>query len=475
MIKFKKSGFVHSLYFKLFFTVFFAVCISVLSFVLTRFFANDYIEEVYASEERKGERERETIEALQGYVNENSLSSANTDRIASWSKDNKYVYLLIYKNDELFFSSDMLPQKPSGGDTGGESGEGGSEGKDDSFGSGITVDFPTREELREYAEKNDLYELEMSDGMLFASIAEFSEYFYYDLVNILSLVFAAVVLAVILLINFRNIISRIKKLDRSVMVVAEGNINAEITHKGYDEIARLSGNVENMRRSILEGIEEERRARQANTELITAMSHDIRTPLTVLMGYLDVMKESTEDEAMLSYLEASEKTALRLKNLSDDLFNYFLAYGSAKENLELESYDALTLIEQILSEQLLILTEEGFNVELKRDTDAIPAGALAVTDAPKLMRIVDNMFSNIKKYADKTKPVEIFAGYNEGIFRLEMENHILEGGSLIESNGIGLKTCTRLAGLLGGSFEYKRIGRRFKVSMSFGILSKDKE
>ena len=84
MIKFKKSGFVHSLYFKLFFTVFFAVCISVSNFVIVRFLANNYIDEIYTSEERREERERESVAALQSFVKENALSSADTDRIASW-------------------------------------------------------------------------------------------------------------------------------------------------------------------------------------------------------------------------------------------------------------------------------------------------------------------------------------------------------------------------------------------------------
>lgn len=482
----------HSLYIRLILVITFCLGISVVAFFTGRYIGNRYIDKVYISEERKTTREEARIEELRDYVSENELSSEDTDQIARWSKENRYVYLLIYKNDELFFSSDMKPgspQKPIFGDGVAEGGEEGEEGEvkdeageskpepddsDESYGSGITVQFPTREELRKYAEENGLYELEMSDGVLLASIAEFSEYFYYDLVNILSLVFAMILLATGLILYFRRILSRIKKLDRSVMVVASGNINTPIEYKGYDEIARLSGNVENMRCSILQGIEEERLARQANTELITAMSHDIRTPLTVLLGYLDVMKSSSKDENMLGYVEASEKTALRLKNLSDDLFNYFLAFGSTKENLELDEYDAETLFEQIISEQTLLLAEGGYDVRLTVGEGKNPS-ATVVTDAPKLTRIVDNLFSNLKKYSDKEQPIEIFARYGDDSFTLEIINYIAPNTHAVESNGIGLKTCARLAVLLGGSFEYSDLGKRFRSVLTIKLSTGEKE
>ncbi len=466
----------HSLYVKLLFVIFFCLGISVFAFFLGRYIGNRYIDNVYKSEEMKSSREEERIEALREYVLENRLSSEDTDKIAQWSKENRYVYLLIYKNNELFFSSDMLPEENQGDaeeDTGEEEGVGdeNTNGSDTSFGSGITVQFPTREELKKYAEKNGLYELEMSDGVLLASIAEFSEYLYYDLVNILSLAFAMLLLAIGLILYFKRILSRIKRLDKSVMVVAGGNINTPIEYSGYDEIARLSGNVENMRCSILQGIEEERRARRANTELITAMSHDIRTPLTVLLGYLDVMKSSSQDKNMLSYVEASEKTALRLKNLSDDLFNYFLAFGSTKENLELEEYDASTLFDQIILEQTVLLSEVGYDLRITRENEAASADMTVVTDAPKLTRIVDNLFSNLKKYSDKSKPIEIFTNYKDDRFILEIINYTAEDAFEVESNGIGLKTCVRLASLLGGGFEYTDLGKRFKTVLTLKLSS----
>ena len=487
----------HSLYVKLTLVIVIGVAISCAVFALVRFLGNYFISINYATDEEKNEREEEYINDLRQYVQQNQISSEDTETIAKWSRSNKYVYLLIYKNDELFFSSDMLPEKPRPGvapddtgatapDVGGAEGDNGDnseigdengesadgDGSGGSFGSGITVDYPTREELKKYAEENDLYELEMTDGVLFASVAEFTEYLYYDIANIVSLLVAMIVLAAILIIYFRGIVARVKRLDENVMAVAGGNINSPIELKeGYDEISRLSENVENMRCTILESIEDERRARQANTELITAMSHDIRTPLTVLLGYLDIMKSEAEDETMRSYVEASEKTAMRLKTLSDDMFNYFLAFGSTKESINTEEYDAATLFDQMLSEHLVLLEENGYKVVLNKDSREFVIGSTVMTDAPKLMRIIDNIFSNLMKYAEKSEPINIKATMSKEIFALEVENSIKHDGKSLESNGIGLKTCRRLAQYVADSFELEEKDNRFAVRLTVKIIS----
>ena len=454
----------HSLYLQLVVIIGAATLAAVLIYALLRAGSNYYINNYYITDEGRSEREEEYIANLQSFVDKNDLSSEDTDRIAGFAKSHKYVYLLLYRDNELFFSSDMIPdaenkdaqnpedntegdsaQDGSQADTGSGDGSKEDDGIGDIFGSGITVDYPTREELKQYAQENDFYELELSDGILFASVAEFSEYFYYDVFNITGLLVAMLALALIIILYFKTVISRIKKLEREVMIVAGGNINRPILSGGYDEISRLSRNVENMRCAILESTREEREAREANTELITAMSHDIRTPLTVLLGYLDIMKECAESEQMRTYVSASEQTAMRLKNLSDDMFNYSLAFGNTKENIKPKSYDALTLVDQMLSEHILLLSENGYTVKLDRTEQPVRDGATITTDAPKLMRIIDNIFSNIYKYSDKSSPVlfKIDIGAERVVF--EARNRISENRSEAESNGIGLKTCKRLA------------------------------
>ena len=350
-----------------------------------------------------------------------------------------------------------------GGSQGGN--QGGSQG-----GSGITVEYPTRDELMQYAQANDQHVIELEDGMLLASVAEFSEYFYYDVSNIFSLVLAMLVLAIIIVSYFSRLIARIKRLEADVTIVSRGNMNHKIHARGYDEISRLSENVDDMRNSILENLKREREARDANTELITAMSHDIRTPLTVLLGYLEMMKSETGESPLLSeYVAASEKTAMRLKQLSDDMFKYSLAFGDAAEGITLEEYDVAMLLDQMLAEHLVLLRESGYETVVEFKGDGIPDGATVMTDAQNLMRIVDNVFSNLYKYAEKSEPVYVFMISEGDTVTFECTNTVAKDISRVESNGIGLKTCSRLAKFLSADFEYSGKDGRFTTRLGLKI------
>ena len=207
---------------------------------------------------------------------------------------------------------------------------------------------------------------------------------------------------------------------------------------------------------MLENIKSEKEAREANTELIAAISHDIRTPLTVLLGYLEMMKErQTDDPVMQGYIASTESTAYRLKHLSDNMFKYSLAFGDAERRVSLEEYDAETLFEQLFSEHLVLLREKGYSVEMINEGEVDLAGRKIVTDAPNLMRIFDNVFSNLEKYADSDYPIIFKRSISDGRLCLECKNRISKESRNVESNGIGLKNCVRLGSMIADEFEYE--------------------
>ena len=413
-----------------------------------------YVDNTYNSEEAKKSRQDNYIEELQEFVDTNKISSDDTASFAKWLRKNRYIYLLIYKDDELFFSEGSYnnPQVPVAPPFGTE--------------GGFTVDYPNREELIEYAEKNGLYPIEVEDGTLFASLADFSEYFYYDIVNIVSLAGAFVVLALTLLHYFRDLTNRITGLRADVSRVSEGDMNHVIKADGDDELSTLCANVEHMRSTMLVNISREKEAMDANAELITSMSHDIRTPLTVLLGYIDIMKMHAEDETMQSYIKASEATALRLKELSDDMFKYFLVFGSESE-VNIIGYDARTLFQQLFSEHMLLLHENGYTFEGGKNWDE--DSSVVKTDAPLAMRLVDNLFSNISKYADKQKPIKVIFEKQDKCISITLENYISTSARAVESSGIGIKTCERIASRIGLDFEYEKGEEIFKTALRFPL------
>ena len=421
-------------------------------FVASRFIMVTVVNTYYASDEARADREAKYVQELQTYISRNELSSDDISEISAWIKRNRYTYVMVYKDNELLFSGGIndpdadIPQMP-----------------------GASKDYPTLEEIKDYAEKNDQHMLVVRDGTLLASVSDFSEYLYYDIINIVSLAIAFVALAVVLMTYFIGLTKRITELSRDVTAVSESDMNHKINVDGNDEFASLTRNIEQMRSSMVENIAKEREAREANSELITSMSHDIRTPLTVLLGYIDLMKSRESDSVMQGYIKASETTALRLKELSDDMFRYFLVFGNREIDVDSADYDARTLIEQLFSEHILLLCEKGYTVT-EAEGSSIDEGLTVTTDAPKAMRIIDNVFSNMYKYADIDAPIEFSVKTYSGKLEVRLENRIKRSRDKAESNGIGLKTCMKMAEAIGLGFDYGTKGDKFITEIRFPIV-----
>ncbi len=441
-------------------------------YLLIRMSIMNWVENSYNTQEARQDRYDGYMEDLQEYVYENQLSSEDTAKISKWLRGTRNVYLFLYKDNQLFYAGG-IEEDDKNGDEEGEAGDGEGDtagGGEDTEGSdssgeqnnttrpgtsigGITIDYPTKEEILQHAADNGLEPIELKDGTLLASFVDYSEYFYYEVANIASIVGAFVVLIIVLMLYFHAMTARISRLAEDVSAVYEVDVKHEIrAGDGKDELSELSRNVKQMKNSMLQSIEAERAAQNANIELITSMSHDIRTPLTVLLGYIDIMEEHADDDVMRGYLKASESTAMKLKNLSDDMFRYFLVFGNGNISLDMNEYNVKILFAQLFSEHILLLREQGFAVEWSRDISELPELEIT-TDAPKLMRVVDNLFSNIYKYADVGENILFFWEISDGVLKFSITNRVKENNNEAESNGVGLRTCAKLCEVLGITFK----------------------
>ena len=430
-----------SLYIGLILNVILGILLGVIGYSVITVSATMYIKGVYLDEEHVAARRDECAEEFREYVSEHDVTISTSDLIADWARAHPYVYVIVYDAE-----SDDAPEKP------------------------VPEDAPNREELVAEAESRGFYEIQTSEGVLMAEISEFSHELYYEIIHAVALVVAALVITVTLINYFRIIVKRIKRVESDVTIVSQIDMDYEIASDGNDEIATLARNVELMRQKLLLNVSSAERVKTANNELIAALSHDIRTPLTILLGYLEMMKNHEGcDEVMMDYVEATENTAMRLKQLSDDMFKYTLAFGDVPSNITLEEYDAATLVEQILSEHIYLLRDGGYKVKVEFGAAALPEGTLVKTDAQNLMRIIDNIFSNLRKYADKSKSVIISTSFTEDKLTIEIKNKIATYSDEAESNGIGLKSCVRLAKLVADRFEYSSDGEYFTSLLVLNI------
>ena len=244
--------------------------------------------------------------------------------------------------------------------------------------------------------------------------------------------------------------------------VSRGDLQMQITPQTSDEIGQLALDVDAMRLSIIDKLQREEEAWKANSQLITAISHDVRTPLTALMGYLEIISdESLSPGERSAYLEICKNNALRLKGLTDELFGFFLVFGKPKPDQVLEEFDAVTLLEQVLLEHEMDLSQRGFRVE----TDTAPITGKLRVDLGHFRRIFDNLFSNVRKYADPAFPVTVACRCDREELTVTICNHIRQSTTRVESNRIGLQTCHKLVAAMGGEFNQTRTKETFTVEV----------
>ncbi|MBO4235478.1 MAG: HAMP domain-containing histidine kinase [Firmicutes bacterium] len=397
----------------------------------------------YLSEEAEARNVNEAYRELKDYIEKENLKSTDTDKLQHWIKTHDNTYLMIFDNFTVSFDGGWAVDVTTVEDE---------DMLSDQSSVNIEENRPriTPDEFQQDL-KNRI--LSFEDGDYYVFIEVYKEQHLYRIFNVLKLIMCVGVVVGTLLVYNARLMGRISKVSQYAENVTNGDLGATIKPLANDEIGRLATQVDTMRSSLIQRLINEKEAWDKNSELITAMSHDIRTPLTSLIGYLDIIESDKyqSEEDLKKYVAASRDKAFQLKDLSDKLFQYFLVFGSKSAEKDLEVYDAGILIQQLLSEHAAELINYGFNVEFDYK---IPEGVEIEADVSGLKRLFDNLFSNIIKYADKSLPVEVLGDIQHDKIVVDVKNAIREDSRNVESNKIGLKTCDKICKDMGGDFAY---------------------
>ena len=408
---------------------------------------------VNVTDEQVREQNRSYMNDLQKYVNINRLTVSQAENTNRWASG-EHLKLVFYKDRDLIYYEQ-------------ETGEG-----DKGFEGYLSEDERKKyeETLKSILDGNaDAYPISFLDGTLLVTFVDNTESFMKSMVIAVSLSVSALLFAILMLLYFNRITGRIGKLAKTVKAVGAGDMERRIYDGGNDEIGGLAADVNSMRNSVVENMSKEREAWEANAGLITAMSHDIRTPLTVMLGYMELMELQNEDPAFAEYLESCKQNAHKLKKLSDDMFSYFLVFGRRDFELNMTPSIASEVVRHMLDEHCILLAGNGYNVS----TCWKDENACILIDQKFFGRVIDNVFSNIGKYADREKAVSISVEVNENIFKITTKNYIARDTSSAESNGIGNKTCQKIMEQLGGTFESYADGELYINEISLPIYKEE--
>jgi signal transduction histidine kinase len=393
------------------------------------------IDRTYMSSSASNSRVRVYLAKFQTYVRENNLSSKDLDSIAQWTKEAKYVHLLIFKDNQARAEASY---------------------------NGASSLTGTKYETYYEAVRGDysFTPITFSDGIFQVSLDDFSYTRYYTLCNIISLIMAFLVIFVSVISYINRLSGRIIKLSSAAQEIENGNLEYDIPSSGSDEVSRLASGMDSMRISVQERIKSESAARQANTDLIAAISHDIRTPLTTLIGYLELLQGGaySSDEQRAQYVDIAHEKAMRLKELTDELFRYFLVFSQTEIPVKVEDFDGEILLEQLFGEHIIELRASGWTVIV----NPIDAPCTVSTDAMCLKHVLDNVFSNVKKHGDNTKPVIVLARIEgDGKLHMSVTNSVPDVPNKVESTRVGLRTCEKMMQTSGGEFHTSCSGEKF--------------
>jgi signal transduction histidine kinase len=255
-----------------------------------------------------------------------------------------------------------------------------------------------------------------------------------------------------------HIIRRITDLSSQMEILAGGDLNYHIAAPGQDELAQLGRGIEEMRQSVLDQMTRENETVLENSRLITSLSHDLRTPLTKMIGYLELLDQGRvhEPEDIKHYLSSALDRAIQMQDMSDRMFRHFQIGPSA---------GTMRLL-VLLSEFCGDLRAAGFDAETPENAK----GVILAVPALDLQRMFDNLFSNIKKYADPAAPVTVTVALQTDDVEVQVANRILRRANA-ESHGVGLNSVRQIAARSGGRMEVSTADGTFFVRLFFPVAA----
>ncbi len=282
--------------------------------------------------------------------------------------------------------------------------------------------------------------------------------------------------------GFEQVVDGIKRLRA-------GELDYKLSGLPEGVFSSMAEDINSLGDGMKSALSTEIRAERMKSELITNVSHDLKTPLTSILNYAELLcQEQLSPEEANDYAKIIYQKSIRLKNLTSDLFDISKVQSGA-EQMECERLDACTLLRQALAEQEKAVQESGLTVKASIPDKEVPIWA----DGKKMSRVMENLIGNCVKYALKGTRVYIkVAALNNSAALIELKNianyemdfdaqeiteRFVRGDESrsTEGSGLGLAIAKSYVTACGGDMEVEVDGDLFKIVIKFPLFGSSKE
>lgn len=299
---------------------------------------------------------------------------------------------------------------------------------------GITPLYSLQNDFEQYSFNRLISEsvkFKDGEGIVYVSsmhLLKYVKYYFYVALFVSLLIFFLPTF-----IFIKRKVKYINILKQEVLNMSQGDLSHAMTIMSHDELAILAQEMDTLRITLASNYQNEARIKESHQEMITCLSHDLRTPLTALRSYLDILcLHCYKDEKQMDhYLNSCIEKTEQIKDLSNKTFEYSLVYNDdlipSLETISSESFI------QYIEEHLEYLELEGFKIEKEITISSVQLQL----DLSMMKRMMDNICSNIQKYARKEQPIYLQISIEKGNLKIVFENEKKEINHEVESNKIG--------------------------------------
>lgn len=412
------------------FSVFVSVCVFVLLGLVEYKVLDLYLNNPTYIEQQT---EKEVL-ALEQFIKFNNVSSKDVQKLRGFVRKRRNIVLVLFDENGILFDS--------------------------------TSNWKNMRESEGPYRLNSYY-IKLKDKTVQASVVYLLDYKLHLIYSNFRVIVSILVFVLVILSVIKKKTDYINKISDEIKILEGGSLEYCMTIQGNDELTDLVRSIDDMRVAILSKQEKENEMQAASHKLVRSMSHDLRTPLTVLIGLLDIIesKKYQNTEQLECYTGKCREKAYQIKEMSDKLFEYFLAYNAEEDELDFDAYD-ISVLHEMLEDWIFSITDKGFNVDYTLSEERCRVRL----DVKYFRRVFDNIFSNIIKYADKGSDIVIKEKVENGKIEISFSNRVNKNLEKVESTNIGLDVCTKIMSCHKGEFEYEGTEDVFTSKIKMGII-----